>query len=114
MSDNHFVWRTVGNNFAANKEHAPQGFEPRVFVHMGGEAIPVTGVETHRLHPWALLYANTEGLDDPERAYASDRYVVANVAHIERIEIVFERIGKQSIGFDVIEAEDEPPEPMVA
>jgi hypothetical protein len=109
--DNHFIWRVVGNNFAALQENAPAGLEPVVEVHvLGADApIPISKVETHREQPWIMLHSPEGGSE----AVSSDWYVFVHEDRILRIEIAFHRKGKAPIGFAHEELEREG-SPMVS
>jgi hypothetical protein len=109
MSDRQFLWRVVSRNFETQRAHAPGGFEPLVEVFVGGREapIPIGVVETHREHPWVLLHSITEGRDELDVAYPSDRYVFVHEAHVASVEIRFVRKGAVPIGFRWSQAADD-------
>jgi hypothetical protein len=108
MSDSHSLWRTVGNNFGAMTENAPPGYAPVVDVFIDGAAAPVRVgvVTTRRDRTLVMLQSGDEGHDDPQNFYPSDRFVFVRPERINRVELSFEREGKETIGFSFQEGDD--------
>jgi hypothetical protein len=112
VSFDHRLWHNVKLNYESLEANAPEGYVPQVEVYVGGDPmpIPIGVVEAHRTKGWVLLHSLTEGRNDPNKMYATDRYVFVEDREIARVDIRFVREGKFPIGFHVREAsEEEPP-----
>jgi hypothetical protein len=88
--DSHWIWRIVGNNYAAMRKESPDGHVPQVLVSLAGyaEPLPIGFAQTNPERDWTMLQLITgEEDDDPATAYPGDRLVFVRPEHVLSIEL---------------------------
>jgi hypothetical protein len=104
-------WRTVGSNYEAMNENAPDGYKAVVLAYFVGDQtpVPVGVVESRRDYSFFLIHSIIENVEKPTIASPTDRLVFADESQLSRVEIRYLRDEPETeirypLGFSVKEA----------
>jgi hypothetical protein len=96
------IWRHVLSNLDAMREHAPDGYEPVVHIHIAGRNAPLEVASFEGPAgdlPWTFFVSARHDDSDPNEGHPDDVMLFANNAAINAIELSFKRLSRQPIGF---------------
>jgi hypothetical protein len=83
------IWRHVLSNLEAMREHAPEGYEPVVRVHVAGrnEPLDVALFEGAAHLSWTFFVSARQDESDPSEGHPDDVMLFANNGAINAIEL---------------------------